>query len=67
MVPYLKGINCSGDTHCKKPFGVINAVEGGLFFEAITAPYIYTKMLKSYPTEEVLIIFMRLSLAWSIF
>ena len=67
MVQYLQGVNCSGDTPCKKPFGVIMAVAGGLFLGAISAPYIYTKMLKSYPTEEVLIIFMRLSLVWSIF
>ena len=43
------------------------AVAGGFFLEAISAPDIYTKMLKSYPTEEILIIFMGLSLAWSIF
>ena len=62
MVPYLKGVNCSGDTPCKKPFGVIMPIAVGFFLRAISAPYIYSKILKSYPIEEVLIIFMRLSL-----
>jgi len=59
MVPYLQGVNLSGGTPSKKPFGVIMAVAGGQFLGGIPAPYIYTKMLKSYPTEEVLRIFMR--------
>ena len=59
MVPYLQGVNLSGGTPSRKPFGVIIAVAGGLFLGAIPAPYIYTKMLKTYPSEEVLKIFMR--------
>ena len=59
MVPYLKGVNSSCDTPYKKPFGSIMAVAGRFFLEAISAPYIYTKMLKSYPIKEVLRIFMR--------
>ena len=60
MVPYLQGVNLSGGTPSKKPFGVIIATAGGLFLGAIPAPFIYTKLLKTYPTEEVLKIFMRL-------
>ncbi len=59
MVPYLQGVNLSGGSPSKKPFGVIIAVAGGLFLGAIPAPFIYTKLLKTYPTEEVLKIFMR--------
>ena len=59
MVPYLQGVNLSGGTPSKKPFGVIFATAGGLFFGGIPAPFIYSKLLKTYPTEEVLKIFMR--------
>ena len=59
MVPYLQGVNLSGGTPSRKPFGVIIAVAGGLFLGAIPAPFIYAKMLKTYPSEEVLKIFMR--------
>ena len=54
MSPYLQGVNCFGDTPWKKHFGVIMAVAWGLFFESINAPYIYTKMLKSYPMKKFL-------------
>ena len=56
MALYLQGVNLSGDTPCKEHFRVIMAIAWGLFFEAIPAPYIYTKMLKSYLIKEVLII-----------
>ena len=59
MVPYLQGVNLSGGTPSKKPFGVIFATAGGLFLGGIPAPFIYTKLLKSYPTEDVLRIFMK--------
>ena len=59
MVPYLQGVNLSGGTPSKKPYGVIIATAGGLFLGAIPAPFIYAKLLKTYPTEEVLKIFMR--------
>ena len=59
MVPYLQGVNLSGGTPSKKPFGVIFAVAGGLFLGGIPAPFIYNKLLKTYPTEDVLKIFMR--------
>ena len=59
MVPYLQGVNLSGGTPSKKPFGVIIATAGGIFLGAIPAPFVYAKLLKSYPTEDVLRIFMR--------
>ena len=59
MVPYLQGVNLSGGTPSKKPFGVIFATAGGLFLGGIPAPFIYNKLLKTYPTEVVLTIFMR--------
>ena len=59
MVPYLQGVNLSGGTPSRKPFGVIIAIAGGLFLGGIPSPYIYDTLLKSYPTEEVLRIFMR--------
>ena len=59
MVPYLQGVNLSGGSPSKKPFGVIFATAGGLFLGALPAPFIYTKLLKTYPKEEVLRIFMR--------
>ena len=59
MVPYLQGVNLSGGTPSRKPFGVIIATSGGLFLGGLPAPYIYNTLLKSYPTEEVLRIFMR--------
>ena len=59
MVPYLQGVNLSGGTPSKKPFGVIFATAGGLFLGGIPAPFIYTKLLKTYPTEQVLRIFMK--------
>ena len=59
MVPYLQGVNLSGGTPSKKPFGVIFATAGGLFLGGIPAPFIYAKLLKSYPTEDVLRIFMK--------
>ena len=59
MVPYLQGVNLSGGTPSKKPFGVIFATFGGIFLGALPAPFIYTKLLKTFPKEEVLRIFMR--------
>ena len=59
MVPYLQGVNLSGGTPSKKPFGVIFATAGGLFLGALPAPFVYTKLLKTFPKEEVLRIFMR--------
>ena len=59
MVPYLQGVNLSGGTPSKKPYGVIIATAGGLFLGGIPAPFVYAKLLKTYPTEEVLKIFMR--------
>ena len=59
MVPYLQGVNLSGGTPSKKPFGVIFATAGGIFLGAIPAPFVYNKLLKTYPTEDVLKIFMR--------
>ena len=59
MVPYLQGVNLSGGSPSKKPFGVIIATAGGLFLGGIPAPFVYTKLLKTYPTEDVLRIFMR--------
>ena len=59
MVPYLQGVNLSGGTPSKKPFGVIIATAGGLFLGGIPAPFVYNQLLKTYPTEVVLKIFMR--------
>ena len=59
MVPYLQGVNLSGGTPSKKPFGVIFATAGGIFLGGIPAPFIYSQLLKSYPTEDVLRIFMK--------
>ena len=59
MVPYLQGVNLSGGTPSKKPYGVIIATAGGIFLGAIPAPFVYAKLLKTYPTEEVLKIFMK--------
>jgi hypothetical protein len=58
MVPYLQGVNLSGGTPSRKPFGVIIATAGGIFLGALPAPYIYNTLLKSYPKEKVLQIFM---------
>ena len=59
MVPYLQGVNLSGGTPSKKPFGVIIAIAGGIFLGGIPAPFVYNQLLKAYPTEVVLKIFMR--------
>ena len=59
MVPYLQGVNLSGGTPSKAPFGVIIATGGGVFLGGIPAPFVYAQLLKVYPKEHVLRIFMR--------
>ena len=67
MGPYLQGCNLSAGTPSKKPFGVTISNICGILFGAIPAPYIYATLLKSYPKEEVLAIFMRFLLVGVIF
>ncbi len=59
MGPYLQGTNLSAGTPSKKPFGVTISNISGILFASVPAPYIYASLLKTYPREEVLAIFMR--------
>ena len=67
MGPYLQGCNLSAGTPSKKPFGITISNISGILFGAVPAPYIYATLLKSYPKEEVLAIFMRFLLVGVIF
>ena len=67
MGPYLQGCNLSAGTPSKKPFGVTISNISGILFGQIPAPYIYATLLKYYPKEEALGIFMRFLLIGVIF
>ena len=67
MGPYLQGTNLSAGTPSKKPFGVTISNISGILFGAIPAPYIYATLLKTFPKEEVLSIFMRFLLVGAFF
>ena len=67
MGPYLQGCNLSAGTPSKKPFGVTISNISGILFGQIPAPYIFATLLKYYPKEEALAIFMRFLLVGVIF
>ena len=67
MGPYLQGTNLSAGTPSKKPFGVTISNVCGILLGAVPAPYIYATLLKSFPKEQVLGIFMRFLLVGVIF
>ena len=67
MGPYLQGTNLSAGTPSKKPFGVTISNISGILFGAIPAPYIYATLLKTFPREECLSIFMRFLLVGAFF
>ena len=67
MVPYFQGTNLSAGTPSRKPFGVTINTLAVLILAAIPAPYIFATLLKYFPKEEVLAIFMRLLLVGAIF
>ena len=67
MGPYLQGCNLSAGTPSKKPFGVTISNISGILFGQIPAPYIFATLLKYYPKEEALGIFMRFLLVGVIF
>ena len=59
MGPYVQGTNLSAGTPSKKPFGVTINTIAALLLGTVPAPYIYATLLKNFPKEEVLNIFMR--------
>ncbi len=67
MGPYLQGTNLSAGTPSKKPFGVTISNVCGILLGAVPAPYIYATLLKTFPKEETLAIFMRFLLVGVIF
>lgn len=62
QLPYLQGVNLSGGTPSRKPFGVILANAGGLFLGTIPGPKVYAYCLENYSREDTLKIFMRVLL-----
>ena len=67
MGPYVQGTNLSAGTPSKKPFGVTINIIAGIILGQIPAPYIYATLLKNFPKEEVLNIFMRFLIVGAIF
>jgi F0F1-type ATP synthase assembly protein I len=67
MGPYLQGTNLSAGTPSRKPYGVTVAVISVTLLGAVPAPYIYASILKSFPKEDVLRIFMRFLIVGAIF
>ena len=67
MGPYLQGTNLSAGTPSKKPFGVTISNVCGILLGTVPAPYIYSTLLKTFPKEKVLSIFMRFLLVGVIF
>ena len=67
MGPYLQGCNLSAGTPSKKPFGITISNISGILLGQIPAPYIYATLLKNYPKEEALAIFMRFLIVGVIF
>ena len=60
QIPYLQGVNLSGGTPSRKPFGILCANAGALFLGTIPGPKIYQYCLRNYSKEDTLKIFMRL-------
>lgn len=67
MGPYVQGTNLSAGTPSKKPFGVTINTIAALLLGQVPAPYIYATLLKNFPKEEVLNIFMKFLIVGAIF
>ena len=67
MGPFVQGTNLSAGTPSKKPFGVTINTIAGILLGQIPAPYIYNSLLKSFPKEDVLNIFMKFLIVGCVF
>ncbi len=67
MGPFVQGTNLSAGTPSKKPFGVTINTIAGILLGQIPSPYIYNTLLKSFPKEDVLNIFMKFLIVGCVF
>jgi len=67
MGPFVQGTNLSAGTPSRKPFGVTVNIIAGMILGQIPAPYIYSSLLKRFPREDVLNIFMKFLIVGCVF